>query len=296
MGRAAFQIASKNPGAGADVLLQRTLLGYDILYLLRGAPVVYYGDEVGMIGSGGDQAARQDMFPTQVTDWRTQTRVGSPPIGGGSSFDVTASPIELELKRLAAAREANPALADGWTIVRHAKGPVLAVSRIDPVSRFEYLVLFNNGPAPATVTVPTATPQATWTPLFGGPALASDLSARVTVTVPAYGAVPLKAGSAIPSPPPGRPKLVVRADGLSNLWSATATVGGIAPVSVAFAVRRAGSAAWQRLSVDTSPPYRGFLDPMTFKKNERVLVAAIVRSLDGSSISSAVVPFRVRAR
>ena len=40
-------------------------------------------------GSGGDKAARQDMFPTQVRDWQVEKRVGSPPIGKGSSFDVT---------------------------------------------------------------------------------------------------------------------------------------------------------------------------------------------------------------
>ena len=42
------------------------------MYLLRGAPVVYYGDEVGIIGSGGDKEARQDLFPTQVAGWRTR--------------------------------------------------------------------------------------------------------------------------------------------------------------------------------------------------------------------------------
>ena len=117
MGRAAQQIRSRmQPDDGA--LLQRTLLGYDLLYVLRGAPVVYYGDEVGMIGSGGDKAAREDMFPTQVEDWQTEPRVGSPPIGNGSSFDVRDNPIELRLKQLAALRDSNPALATGPTIVR----------------------------------------------------------------------------------------------------------------------------------------------------------------------------------
>ena len=60
------------PGPDRRSLLQHVLLGYDVLYLLRGAPAVLYGDEVGMIGSGGDQQARQDMFPTQVSDWQTQ--------------------------------------------------------------------------------------------------------------------------------------------------------------------------------------------------------------------------------
>ena len=36
------------------------------MYFSRGNPVVYYGDEQGFTGSGGDQDARQDMFPSQV--------------------------------------------------------------------------------------------------------------------------------------------------------------------------------------------------------------------------------------
>ena len=126
MGRAALMI-SQQAGGGltGGALLRRVLLGYDLLYLLRGAPVVYYGDEVGMIGTGGDQQARQDMFPTQVAEWQTQPRVGSPPIGTGSSFDVTGNPIEARLRELARLREENPALATGATIVRVAKGGLI---------------------------------------------------------------------------------------------------------------------------------------------------------------------------
>ena len=37
------------------------------MFLTRGQPVVYYGDEQGFIGDGGgDKDARQDMFATQV--------------------------------------------------------------------------------------------------------------------------------------------------------------------------------------------------------------------------------------
>src|SRR5439155_1390243 len=87
MGRAAFQVASAGVGTGID-LLARVYFAYNLLYLLRGAPVVYYGDEVGMLGAGGDQAAREDMFPTKVAEWQTEQRVGWLPIGKGSSFDV----------------------------------------------------------------------------------------------------------------------------------------------------------------------------------------------------------------
>ncbi len=297
MGRAAFEISQQGSGLTGDALLQHTMLGYDLLYLLRGAPVVYYGDEVGMIGTGGDQAARQDMFPTQVPEWQTQPRIGSPPIGTGSSFDVTTNPIELELRQLGALRDANPALSTGWTVVRYAKGGLLAVSRIDPATKREYLEVFDNSADAASVTVTTATPSSTWTPLLGGGApVSSDVAGTLTARVPAVGAVLFEADSTIPDHAAAAPKLVVRSDDLSNLWAATATVAGNRPVSVSFAVLRAGSHTWQRLDVDTSPPYRGFLDPAKFGKNERVQVVAIARALDGSTAVSAVVPFRVRGR
>jgi glycosidase len=298
MGRAAQQISQQGGGLSADVLLPRVLLGYDLLYLMRGAPVVYYGDEVGMIGTGGDQAARQDMFPTQVQDWQTQPRVGSTPIGKGSSFDVTNNPIETELTQLGALRDDHPALSRGWSVVRFAKGGVLAVSRIDPVAKKEILTVFNNTADSATVRVTTATPSTRWSQLHGGPipfvAPSSDASGSITVPVNALNAVVLEAEAEIPAAAPATPRLVVRGDDLTNLWVAAATVAGNAPISVAFAVHRGGS--WQRLAVDTAPPYRAFLDPLHFKKNERVQLVAIARSLDGRTAVSAVVPFRMRAR
>jgi glycosidase len=289
MGRAAFEIAQHGSGLTGAALLQHLELGYDLLYLMRGAPVVYYGDEVGMMGTGGDQAARQDMFPTQVSDWQTQPRVGSPPIGTGSSFDVTNNPLEAELRQLAALREANPVLATGWTIPRLAKGNVLVVSRVDPATKREYVEAFDNGPAPATVTVQTST-AGSWTTLLGpGASATSNASGMLSLTVPAVGAVVLEADATVFSAAAPKPKLKVAPDTLSSLVAATATVSGNAPVSVAFAVQRAGSRTWQRLDVDTSPPFRGFLDPAKFKRHEHVRVAAIARALDGSTAVSPVV-------
>ena len=31
----------------------------------RGVPTIYYGDEQGFVGDGGDQDAREDMFASQ---------------------------------------------------------------------------------------------------------------------------------------------------------------------------------------------------------------------------------------
>ena len=294
MGRGAYEIQTHGFGLTGTPLLQHIELGYDLLYLMRGAPVVMYGDEVGMIGTGGDQAARQDMFPTQVSDWQTQPRAGSPPIGKGSSFDVTNNPIEDELKQLAAVRQANPALATGWTIPRYAKGGVLVVSRIDPVTKKEYVAAFNNGPTGVKVSVQTST-AGSWTTLrpAGIPGSTSTASGKLDVIVGGVSATLLEANGPVFSAPATKPKLTVAADDLSNLFAATATVSGNAPVSVAFAYRRAGTSVWRRVDVDTSPPFRGFIDPAKFRQHEHIQVIAIARALDGSIAASAVVPFTI---
>jgi glycosidase len=291
MGRAAFQIEQHG---GRDNLLQRTELGYDLLYLLRGAPTVYYGDEVGMIGSGGDQQARQDMFPTQVQDWQQQDRIGSPPIGSGSSFDVTNNPLESELRALGALRDSVPALSTGATIVRYASGRVFVVSRIDAAAKQEYLAAFNSGTTPATVSFPTSTPASTWMLLLGTSGANTTPTGVMTLTIPPLSAALLKANTVIPVAPAQPPKLKVAGDPYTNLWSVAATVAGSAPVSVAFGVARGGK--WTRLAIDDTPPYRAFLDPAKFKRNERVQLVAVVRALDGTTALSAAVTFRVHAR
>ena len=230
------------------------LLGYDVLYLLRGAPTVYYGDEVGMIGSGGDKEARQDMFPTQVDEWKTEQRVGSPPIGDGSSFDVTNNPIELRLKELGALKDAHPALSTGAMIVRRAQGGVLVVSRIDWSAKREYVVALNSGGSAAQVSVPTSTPSSSWAGLAGtaGP-VSSGADGALAFTVPATGASVYEANAQIPSPAPPAPTLKVGKDDFSTLWRAAATVTGKAPVTVSFAIKRKPSAGWQLLAADDTP-------------------------------------------
>ena len=72
----------------------------------------------------------------------------------------------------------------------------------------------------------------------------------------------------------------------------SATVATAQPLSVAFAVSRAGG-AWRRLSVDDSPPYRAFVDPKRYRRGERLYLVAIARSLDGTTALSPVVSFTV---
>src|SRR5699024_6678144 len=51
-------------GAGDE--RHRAERAHSLMHLTRGQPVVYYGDEQGYMGSGGDKAARQSLFASQA--------------------------------------------------------------------------------------------------------------------------------------------------------------------------------------------------------------------------------------
>ena len=78
-----------------DGAVKKAIIAQSMLYLLRGGPVLYYGDEKGMTG-GVDKLARQDMFPTKVEGWKWEQRIGSDPVGDGDGFALT-NPIEAEI-------------------------------------------------------------------------------------------------------------------------------------------------------------------------------------------------------
>jgi alpha-amylase len=294
VGRAARLIQNQF-GATGDELLRRTLLGYSLLYLVRGAPVIMYGDEVGMIGAGGDKQARQDMFPTQVVSWQQEERLAAPAIGTGSSFDVTGHPVGEHLRLLGSLRDAHPALSTGATVIRRAREGLLVLSRFDASARREYVAAFNAAPTSARVTVPTATPGATWQPLLGTAApAASDTAGRLTLAMPPLTGVLLRADRDLPVRSPGVTKVRVAPDALSFLHRVQATVAGADPVTVTLAMRREGSTAWKRLGVDASPPYRAFVDLTRIRAGTRVHFVAVVRSSSGVVKTSAVTSFTVR--
>ena len=288
IGRAAAKIREQTQAEGAE-LVARVNLGHSLLFLLRGAPTVYYGDEVGMMGRGGDKAARQDMFPTKVAEWQAEERVGSPPIGTGSAFDVVGNPIAAHLRELGALRAKNVALSTGASVVRVAQQGVLAVSRIDRDARREYLAVFNAGEAPVRVSVQTATPSAPWEALLGGASGAtSGADGRVTVTVPPLTAILLRAGTDLPKRSVTKVTLKIRRDEISSLLRVSATASTLDPLAVTFAVKRAGQKAWRRLGVDDSAPYAVYIDPRRYRKGEQISLVAVIRASGGSITTSSV--------
>jgi glycosidase len=290
MGRIGFFIRTDN-ASESRFQLERDLLAHDILYLTRGVPVAYYGDEVGMTGSGDgkDKNARQDMFPTQVGGWQTEPRIGSAPIGAGSSFAST-DPLQAQVVRLNALRREFPALATGAQITRVGEGGAFVASRIDAKERREFLVAFNTGTSAQSVSVPTSTPGAQWTALLGSGTAISDAQGRAALTIPARSALVLRAASVLPAP--GAPSISVKVgrDDASGTYRAEATVPGTDPASVTFVLRSKGTAAWSRIGTDDARDFRVYLDPARLGRGRAVEVAAIVTDSMGQQAMSTSVP------
>jgi hypothetical protein len=145
------------------------------------------------------------------------------------------------------------------------------------------------------VRVRTATPSSPWEPLLGAAeAASSEAGGGLTLRLPPLAAVLYWARSELPRRGAARAALRVGADELSTLVRVSASVPTLDPVTVTFAVRRAGAGGWRRLAVDDGAPFRAFLDPRRYGRGEVVHVVAVVRSSDGAIATSAVLPVRVR--
>ncbi|MGK5677676.1 pullulanase-type alpha-1,6-glucosidase [Actinoplanes sp. URMC 104] len=187
--------------AGADAL-RRDQLAHELMFLTRGQPVVYSGDEQGFTGPGGDKDARQDMFASKTADYLDDDLLGTDRTHAVDNYDTT-HPLYRTIASLGALRKANPALRGGIQVTRHAAdGPgVFAASRLDQRQRLEYVVAANSATTAQTVTLPTWSSSTTFRGIYGTSAVAAAAAdGKLTITVPPLSAVALKADKPIASP------------------------------------------------------------------------------------------------
>lgn len=187
-GRFAFFLREARPQMGADEELARTLLGHAMLLTLRGVPTLYYGDEQGFAGTGNDQQARQDMFPSRVAEYNSDRLVGTSATTAADNFAID-HPVYAEIARLAKLRRATPALSRGATTVRASsdKPGLFAVSRFDPDNGREVLIAFNTSDTALTAQVAIDPASRNFAPLSGDcPAMAAA-PGSLTLTLPAFG-------------------------------------------------------------------------------------------------------------
>ena len=279
MGRAGKIIESKRINPAAE-LLPRTLLGHSLMYLTRGIPSVYYGDEVGMTGtgSGSDQLARQDMFSTKVNIWKTEKRIGSSPIGTGNAFDITDKhPIATHLKALANLRATNPGLANASMQIRYAKDYLLAISKKDDVENREYVVAFNNSNKAIKATINTATAKGGWKLIMGKSSFKA-VGEKVTITVPALSTVVLKANQKIDKTEVKVGKISSKLDFLTGYYETKASVTTKDLAKVTFYSRTSSDQPWNSLGTDTNFPYIVYVDPLEYEGKTVQLKAEVINS------------------
>ncbi|MDO5503022.1 MAG: alpha-amylase family glycosyl hydrolase [Actinomycetia bacterium] len=264
--------------------LQRVLLGHELMYFTRGQPVVYYGDEQGFVGSGGDKDARQSLFATQVEQYATEPVLGGP--SGAIDRYNTEHPIYERIAALGQLREEHPALADGIQQMTFASdGPgVIAFSRIDRDTHVEYIVAANNTSQPIEVEIEALTPATGFDPVWGEhAAVTSTDEAMISLIVPGLSALVLRAQAPVPSAS-GPPEASFTAWGADLPMPGTdrrpvqVQVHGSAPVEVTFQ-RSVDGGEWELLGTDDNVPYRVWVQAGA----ESVQYRAVVRDLEGRS-------------
>jgi len=187
-GRFAWLVKRARPQAGDDEILQRVMLSNAMLFLLRGVPVVYYGDEQGFIGHGVDQDCRQDMFASQVASYNDQGLLGSTSTTAGANFNAL-HPLYKQISGFASLRKQYVELRRGRQVVRsQSREPgMFAASRIGNDGR-ELLVAFNTSMAPVTARVQVEVHTRNLKALIGE-CPAPDVPGSVRLTIPPLGYV-----------------------------------------------------------------------------------------------------------
>jgi neopullulanase len=187
-GRFAHFADRAHPGATQEERLARAKLAHAMMFLLRGIPTVYYGDEQGYVGDGNDQDARETMFASQVAVYNDNDLIGTDSTTAKSNFE-PSHPLYHAIAELASARKANAGLRYGRQIIRSydEKPGLLAISRIDPTDKTDIVVMFNTSNAPLTTRVSIDYRATGIAPVVGQCPAAPTAPGQMTISVPPLG-------------------------------------------------------------------------------------------------------------
>ncbi|MFK4102770.1 pullulanase-type alpha-1,6-glucosidase [Streptomyces sp. NPDC019531] len=258
MGRLGYFLNQDNPKATDAELLAKDELANELMFLSRGNPVVYYGDEQGFTGSGGDKDARQTMFASKTADYLDDDELGTDRTHASDAYD-TSAPLYEQISALAKLRKANPALTDGVQTERYAAdgAGIYAFSRTDATTGQEYVVAFNNASEAKSATFVAGSASMAYHGIYGSDAsLKSDADKKLTVTVPAGSAIVLKA-AAKPAKAATAPTVTLKAPaaGATGTTEISADVDGGQLNRVVFAAQ-VGNGKWKTLGSADHAPYK----------------------------------------
>ncbi|MCY0926607.1 pullulanase-type alpha-1,6-glucosidase [Streptomyces sp. H27-H1] len=263
MGRFGTFLKQDRPGAGEQELLDRYRLANELMFLSRGNPVIYSGDEQGFTGAGGDKDARQPLFASRAADYLDDDQLGTARTHASDAYD-PEHPLYKQISALSKLAKDNPALRDGVQSERFSDGSAYAFARTDTRTRTEYLVAANNATEPRTIEL-DAPAGAQYRTLYAGGAAAdkalprASAAGKLTVTLPALGTVVLQATAptAKPAASSAKPSVTLKAPapGATGTVELSAVVTGDPLSRVVFAAQT-GTDKWQVLGSADHAPYK----------------------------------------
>ena len=246
-----------------DELLARDILAHAVLFFTRGIPAIYYGDEQGFTGEGGDAAAREDMFGSKVPEFAREKRIGGGD-GAAPAFNED-HPLFRAIREMISVRKQNPALQQGIQIVRYADGKpgIFAVSRVDRERHEEILAVFNNSEETNKANIKVYSSAGKWERVFASGAKGSNFGPgpdnQLAVELAPWSSLVLRNPHPIE---PGTGQLgelhfeVSRNGEIDDRWEIKADSTLDKVISVAFGVRVKGETDYKFLGTADSPPYR----------------------------------------
>ncbi|GAB4195299.1 MAG: hypothetical protein Tsb002_27690 [Wenzhouxiangellaceae bacterium] len=163
-------------------LLKQMELAHALMMFSRGVPVIYYGDEQGFTGHGGDQAARQDMFPSRVDSYNDNHLIGSDTTTAVDNFD-SSHPLYQAIAAMARVYHAETGLRRGaqQVVLAEQQAGLFAFTR-----GADYLVLVNTSDSSRSASINGIAGK--WLPLLGATQpLLSNTQQTLLITLPGLG-------------------------------------------------------------------------------------------------------------
>lgn len=188
MGRIGHFIEKGLPGIGEEEKLARVKLAHALMMFARGAAVIYYGDEQGFTGDGGDQLARESLFASKTALYNDNDLIGSDRTTAVENFN-TGHPLYRAIADMAKVRADNEGLRRGKLIMRGFgdKPGLVAWSRIG-ADGVEYIFAANTSAQSITANVEVDRESGTaWHTLIGQCSGAESKTGQLKLTVPAFG-------------------------------------------------------------------------------------------------------------
>lgn len=276
-------------------LFPRDRLAHEMLFLLRGQPIVYYGDEQGFTGDAAKSIAQQDMFASAVPEYNDDLIIGGES-GSRDRFETT-TPMFRVISALTQLRAQHAALRDGIQI-NHETGDsqVFSLSRIDRRTCHEYLVLSNASGQRRSVEVTAATTSARLAPIYGTRAeVIAGQTGKLRLAAEPLTTSVWAGEKSVCEAPPTKPRLDLELKGeLGTTPSGAASgrtqivlrVDGVKMPRVAFAVRIVGSSHWTPLGVDDNAPHRVYYDVSRYPAGALLEFRAVTYTNSGELIGA----------